>query len=522
MSGHIRSETAKRRRQTGIVAVTAVLIAPALLLVPAQADPHTTPTPIQNSGPTTLPLSFGSSVAQRPTSPAGVPQNPYLAPNPSQLHKDTWMSDTQPQSGPLGVDPRVWSTSLTEVRSTPFFFYICGTGGFDRHGRYLTACSNPDQADLLMLDPVTLEVLASKPLPVAGPGGANSGLSTGYLYIDEKDRAVIPTAGGTLTVIPQTGGTADPGFGKATTYQLSKAMGGISTVFSPVPDFQGRIWVTGRESGIVGVLDTDSGRVRTVRLGKKEGIYNGFAMAGSTAYIVTDERLYRVQANDKGAPKVQWSAAYANDGRQKPGQISAGSGTTPTVLGDGAYVAIADNAPDREHLVVYRTARNLQSGQKRTVCKVGVFPNGASAIEDSLVGFRRSLVAVNNYGYTVDLRTLASTPSVPGVARVDINANGKGCRLVWNNTSVTAANAGAAMSTGNGLVYTYTRRYDPNGTQVWYWTAVDFRTGNVAWERQVGTGPLFDAYWPIPLIGPTGTLYMSAYGGVIATADTNR
>ena len=478
------------------------------------------PEPIPDSGVSDLPISSGSAAVQRPTGDARVPQNPFLAPNPSQLHKDTWMSDTQPQLGPLGVGLQVWSTRLAEVRTTPYLLYICGTGGFDRYGRYITACSNPYQANLVMLDPVKLSVLASVPLPVAGQGGSASGLSTGYLYLDNKDRAVIPTAGGDLTVIPQRGGKDNPGFGKAKTYRLSKAMGGVSTVFSPVPDFAGRIWVTGRESGMVGVLDRKSGKVRTVRLGRGEGIYNSFAITGSTGYIVTDRRLYRVHADSDGQPRVQWSASYSNDGKQKQGQISAGSGTTPTILGGGDYVAIVDNAAAQEHIVVYRTAKNLRSGQSRKVCKVGIFTKGASAVEDSLVGFRRSMIAVNNYGYTIDLRTLASTPSVPGLVRVDINKAGTGCRMVWNNTTVTSPNAGAALSTESGLVYMYTRRFDSKGLDTWYWSAVNFRSGRVVWEREVGTGSQFDAYWPIPLIGPNGTVYMSAYGGVIATADS--
>jgi hypothetical protein len=94
----------------------------------------------------------------------------------------------------------VWSTALTGVRTQPSLFFICGTGGFDSHGRYETACSSPYQAALVLLDPTTLEVLASQALPTAGEGGSASGLSTGYLYIDDEDRAVIPTAGGTLTI----------------------------------------------------------------------------------------------------------------------------------------------------------------------------------------------------------------------------------------------------------------------------------------------------------------------------------
>lgn len=132
------------------------------------------------------------------------------------------------------------------------------------------------------------------------------------------------------------------------------------------------------------------------------------------------------------------------------------------------------------------------------------------------MGFRNSIVAVNNYGYTIEFPTLTSTPSIPGVVRIDVTDTG--CRKVWSNTTVTSPNAGLVLSTGNGLLYAYTRKYDADGLDVWYWTAIDFRTGRVAWEQQVGTGSQFDAYWPLPMIGRDGTLYMSAYGGVLATA----
>jgi hypothetical protein len=148
-------------------------------------------------------------------------------------------------------------------------------------------------------------------------------------------------------------------------------MGGVSTVFSPVPDFRGRMWVTGRETGIVGVLDTATGTVRTVRLGTSEGIYSSFAVTGTTAFIVTDRRIYRGTGGADGVPMVDWSVRYLTDGKQKPGQISDGSGTTPTILGGGRYVAIVDNAPGQEHVVVYRAARTLARGMKRDLERRG-------------------------------------------------------------------------------------------------------------------------------------------------------
>ena len=117
-------------------------------------------------------------------------------------------------------------------------------------------------------------------------------------------------------------------------------------------------------------------------------------------------------------------------------------------------------------------------------------------------------------------------PSEPGIARVDIDPNGKGCRLVWENDAVSVADEAMKMSTKTGLVYVVSRKYDTGapgypapGLDVYYFTAIDFRTGEVIWERQLGTGFNFDGF-QVDLIGPTGTAYIPQYGGLIAVRDS--
>ena len=41
----------------------------------------------------------------------------------------------------------------------------------------------------------------------------------------------------------------------------------------------------------------------------------------------------------------------------------------------------------------------LRRGRQRAVCRMPVFPRGAGATENSLIGTGRSLVVENNYGY---------------------------------------------------------------------------------------------------------------------------
>lgn len=110
---------------------------------------------------------------------------------------------------------------------------------------------------------------------------------------------------------------------------------------------------------------------------------------------------------------------------------------------------------------------------------------------------------------------------------IDISPNDKGCRLIWANETVAAPQVGPKLSTRTGLVYFYTRKYDQNipgyelyDLDVYYWSAVDFCTGEIIWERLVGTGLEFNSHYPGPAIGPSGALYVGAYGGIIEIKDT--
>ena len=124
-------------------------------------------------------------------------------------------------------------------------------------------------------------------------------------------------------------------------------------IISALPDWSGRLWFAST-NGVVGTVDPASGAVRSRPLGER--IANSFAVEDTGAvYIVTDAALYRLEAGAGGRPQPVWREAYENSGVQKPGQASAGSGTTPTLMGDG-LVAITDNA-DPMNVLVYRRGR---------------------------------------------------------------------------------------------------------------------------------------------------------------------
>jgi hypothetical protein len=221
-------------------------------------------------------------------------------------------------------------------------------------------------------------------------------------------------------------------------------------------------------------------------------------------YIPTNQKLYRFVAGPNGMPKISWSITYPNNGVSKPGQLDAGTGTTPVI--SGSYVGIDDNA-DPTDVVIYRTSDGRQ------VCRVPVFKKGQSADENAMIAAGGSYLIENNYGYQNPTNAQGSSSSAPGFARVDI----KGCRVVWTNTSVRVPSVVSKLSLTDGLVYTYA--YVPGPASPWYWTALDFRTGRVVYQVLAGNGLGYNNNYSGIAISPTGTEYVGTLGGIVLLRD---
>jgi hypothetical protein len=358
------------------------------------------------------------------------------------------------------------------------------------------------------------------------PQGLDKVYATAYLYLDNRDRVVMPVVDGNtvkIKVVQTVESAGKPHFEFVDEYVISSYIGPGDNINGLMADWQGRIWFVVRAAATVGVLDPATRSIKTLAL--EGSITNGFAMDRDAAYIVTTAKMYRVEAGPDGAPHKVWEEGYENVGFKKPGQLSAGSGTTPTILGGGKYVAITDNA-DQLHVVVFRTDAQLTPGKQRILCEVPVFKVGAGADENSLIGSGLSLVAYNAYGNDFDkMSTWQAQKVEPGMARVDIDGNH--CRLVWENDSFSVSDETHKLSTKTGLIYAIGRKWDsqvkyPDGREldVYYFTAIDFRTGEVVWEKLLGTGFNYDGFENV-LIGPTGTAYISQYGGLISIKDSN-
>ena len=128
----------------------------------------------------------------------------------------------------------------------------------------------------------------------------------------------------------------------------------------------------------------------------------------------------------------------------------------------------------------------------------------------------------NNYGYQDPFGPTTGALTEPGFARVDVRRGGRGCRKVWETFTERAPSVVPKLSAQAGLIYTYTRDPDPNGTQPWFWTAISLRTGQTAFKRYAGNGLSFNNNYAGIGIARDGSAYLGVIGGIVEPAGRVR
>src|SRR3954452_1619164 len=139
--------------------------------------------------------------------------------------------------------------------------------------------------------------------------------------------------------------------------------------------------------------------------------------------------------------------------------------------------------------------------------------------ENSIIAAGDSRFVEDNYGDQDTFWQTGGAPTTAGFARVDINAKGTGCKVRWTNKTAPVPTVVSKLSTKTGLIYTYIAPQDPNGSQPWYWAAIDAKTGKEAWRKLAGTGLAFNNNYAGLSLGPDGTAYLGTFGGLQALRD---
>lgn len=454
-----------------------------------------------------------------------LPDNPYMSTSgAATMHSDSYASDTHPFPGPVGHG--------TTVRFSPKG--PCAGMAVTKEKLLLLQCGGVSNFTLRLVDPATLSDLATYNLPPrpsttqavvdANIDRIYSDSSGAYFYLDDQDRVVVADAAQHIQRVAHVlGANGTWTFVRTDDWDLTpylphdcaswtnpKPSGSCDPVTGVLPDWNGLLWWVSRY-GRVGTIDPATGAVHVTGLPGEE-IENSHAVSEDGVSIVSDHALYQFDALSDGTPHIQWREEYDRGTTRKSGQINQGSGTTPTFLGHD-YVAITDNA-DPMNVLVYRRAPDLTGS--RLFCKVPVFAKGASATENSLVGWNGGLVVENNFGYHDPTSLLGGKTVVGGLTRVDVDTDG--CHVAWSSTEHSPSVV-PKLSRADGLVYVYTKNADPTGVDAWHLTGIDFGTGQTRFSVQTGVGPGFDNAWAPITLGSDGTAYISCFGGLIAARD---
>jgi outer membrane protein assembly factor BamB len=486
------------------VAAVALLVA-LVALVPAAATSSPLPIPLLPTDLLSEPFS-GSPATAQPLPHQPIPQNPSLAPNGSNsMHDDAYASDAYEVRGPLGRD--------LSVRSATYGVSECATIAFDSRGRIVGLCGGLEGFTMRLIDQTTLAQIAQLKtstrdlLSLSNPFTDICGGT--YFYLDADDTAYVLTTQKQIWKVR----VSATGLTRTGTYDISAQVPGDDCVVATMPDWSGRIFFA-TQQGRVGVVDPATGEVKTTQFAG-EGIFNSLAGDETGAiYVVTTHRLAAVEADATGAPVVRWSQTYDRGTQTKPGQLSQGSGTTPTLIGRD-LVAITDNAEPRMHVIFYRRSG---AGPDREICRVPVFGDGASATENSLAyAGGRSVIVENNYGYAGVQSTVLGRTTAPGVARVDLDDDGS-CHVAWTS-QVSAPTSVPKVSLGNGLLYVYSKPASLFLDDSWYFTAIDVRTGATVWKQRTGNGIQWNNHYASIYLGRDGAAYLPTVAGLIRFQD---
>lgn len=463
---------------------------------------------------TALALSTTPSGAVDPTS--SPPPNPFLGPvGTATMHGDSEASDTTPYPGP--------GTGTVRARFTPLGA-ACPTilEGSDGYPQALCTTIVNRTPTAYLLNPATGVPLASLKLT---KGSLLGGV---YAYLDNQNRMVAANGNGTIVRITHTRNVfgvwrlsiqSSISVDAAVSAHCAAPM--CDAVSSVNPDYAGRVWFSSSD-GVAGYADFDTGVVRATVLGSGEHIENSISSAPQGVAVTTDHALYLLGVDADGNPIIRWRNAYDRGPARKPGQLSRGSGSTPTFFGPSAgaeYLTITDNAVPQENLLVYDAATGSP------VCSVPVLPIGASGTENSPIGSGRSVYVASTYGYPYPTTPPDAGPSDPasadfagGMTRVDVRADGSGCDTVWTDSVRSAAVP--RLSTSTGQITTIARANPLGGTSTseldrYSYTVINAATGAVVDSRLVGIGVAWDTLQTVGTIDPSHVYYQGTISGLI-------
>lgn len=414
-------------------------------------------------------------------------QNPYLGINSlATMHGDAQSSDATPFAGP--GDPGVggtWKVTFTNHwAACPTI--LAGQDGYIQAlmTQFLGSDAKVRKPKLAIIEPASGAQLGAIEIPT---GALLGGV---YAYLDADSNLVMVDGTNALTWISHSQDGMKVWVSRRIDLTDAMKLEPKDHVVGIVPDWHGRIWVAS-ERGVVGLIDPKRNVVRLTKLQQyspTERIDNSISACPQGVSIITSHGIYMLGADaSTSKPRIIWSHSYDRGTKQKPGQLSHGSGATATFFGPNGsdYVMLSDNGDRQEKLIVYRSADGSAVGEGP------LFTPGASGTENSMIGVQNSIVGACTFGYPYaqypDTKPAYRAQVAPGMERWDVNDDASGITLKWRNNGIYSA-AVPRLSTVDNLIYTCERPRGPAGVltgPVVYACAIDMDSGRVVHRQRL-------------------------------------
>lgn len=414
-------------------------------------------------------------------------QNPYLGINSlATMHGDAQSSDATPFAGP--GDPGVggtWKVTFTNHwAACPTI--LAGQDGYIQAlmTQFLGSDAKVRKPKLAIIEPASGAQLGAMEIPT---GALLGGV---YAYLDADSNLVMVDGTNALTWISHSQDGMKVWVSRRIDLTDAMKLEPKDHVVGIVPDWHGRIWVAS-ERGVVGLIDPKRNVVRLTKLQQyspTERIDNSISACPQGVSVITSHGIYMLGADvSTSKPRIIWSHSYDRGTKQKPGQLSHGSGATATFFGPNGsdYVMLSDNADRQEKLIVYRSADGSAVGEGP------LFTPGASGTENSMIGVQNSIVGACTFGYPYaqypDTKPAYRAQVAPGMERWDVNDDASGITLKWRNNGIYSA-AVPRLSTTDNLIYTCERPRGPAGVltgPVVYACAIDMDSGRVVHRQRL-------------------------------------
>lgn len=414
-------------------------------------------------------------------------QNPYLGINSlATMHGDAQSSDATPFAGP--GDPGVggtWKVTFTNHwAACPTI--LAGQDGYIQAlmTQFLGSDAKLRKPKLAIIEPASGAQLGAMEIPT---GALLGGV---YAYLDADSNLVMVDGTNALTWISHSQDGMKVWVSRRIDLTDAMKLEPKDHVVGIVPDWHGRIWVAS-ERGVVGLIDPKRNVVRLTKLQQyspAERIDNSISACPQGVSIITSHGIYMLGADaSTSKPRIIWSHSYDRGTKQKPGQLSHGSGATATFFGPNGsdYVMLSDNADRQEKLIVYRSADGSAVGEGP------LFTPDASGTENSMIGVQNSIVGACTFGYPYaqypDTKPAYRAQVAPGMERWDVNDDASGITLKWRNNGIYSA-AVPRLSTVDNLIYTCERPRGPAGVltgPVVYACAIDMDSGRVVHRQRL-------------------------------------